>query len=541
MIAAGAAVFVLLIIAPVGYFVLRVLQSSGPAQTAAAFGAVLSDPATWRTVGFTLGQAALSALLAVAAGFPGAYLLSHFRFPLKRVVSALTLIPFVLPSIIVVICMVSFWGRSGLVGRITGMDASAIYSFAGILLAHVFYNVSLAVRIVGEGWEGIDRRYHESASSLGDSRAGAFFRVTLPLLGPSVVTAFLLIFLYCFLSFGVVLVFGGVRYATLEVRIYREMYVRLDLARAVTLALVQLVLSLGFTVLTSALVSRTQVARIRGHRSGERRLRELPLVGRTLLVLYGIAALVFLLGPLLTMAARAFTPGGSFGLESFTALFVPRPGGRDVDGILRASVPAVIGTSLLAAAAAGTLSFVAATALALALGRRSSPAGDALFQLPLGLSVVTLCIGVDLLASQIGRAAPARGPLVVLMQAFIAFPVVYRIARTTVGSLQQGYLETAQSLGAGPRARLLNVKLPLLRRGLLNAYAYGLALSFADFTAVMTVGRGDVVTFPVAIYRLIGFRSFDLALALGVLYIAVCVLLFALIDTTSAPARRRAR
>ncbi len=338
-----------------------------------------------------------------------------------------------------------------------------------------------------------------------------------------------------------VLVFGGARYATLEVRIYREMYVRLDLARAMTLALVQLVLSLAFTVLTSTLIGRSQVARIRGHRSGERRLGELPLAGRALLAVYGLAALVFLMGPLLTMAARAFAPAGTLSLESFAALFVPRPGGRDVDSILRSSVPSVIGTSLLSAAAAGTLSFGAATALALALGSRASPAWDSLFQLPLGLSVVTLCIGVDLLASEIGRATPARVPLVVLMQAFIAFPVVYRIVRTTVASLQLGYLESAQSLGAGPLARLVDVKLPLLRRGLLNAYAYGLAIAFADFTAAMTVGRGDVVTFPVAIYRLIGFRSFDLALALGVLYIAVCVLLFVLIDTTSTPARGRAR
>jgi len=85
-------------------------------------------------VGFTVAQAALSAALAVLAGLPGAYVLSRFRFPLKRLVSSLTLIPFVLPSIVVVICMVSFWGRGGLVGKLTGADSSALYSFQGILV-----------------------------------------------------------------------------------------------------------------------------------------------------------------------------------------------------------------------------------------------------------------------------------------------------------------------------------------------------------------------------------------------------------------------
>jgi thiamine transport system permease protein len=538
LIAAGAAAMAIAVAAPVGYFALRAWTSAGPGEAPAAVLSALGDAGTWRTVAFTLGQAGLSALLAVLAGLPGAYVVSHFRFRLERLVRAVTLIPFVLPSIVVVICMVSFWGRGGLVGRLTGADASALYGLGGILVAHVFYNLSLAVRIVGEGWERIDRRLHESAFSLGESRAGAFLRVTLPLLAPSVLTAFLLVFLYCFLSFGVVLVFGGARFATLEVGIYREMYVRLDLPRALTLAAVELALSMAFTFLTSSLLGRLAVSGTRGRRSVERKLADLPPGGRALLAIYGVTALVFLLGPLLTLVGRAFSPGGEVGLESFAALFAPRAGGRDVNSILRSTVPAVIGTSLLTAAASGTLCFAAAVTVSLSLGRKASPLWDSLFQLPLGLSVVTVCIGVDLLASDLLRPGASRVPLVVLMQAFIAFPLVYRIARTTVASLQEGYLESARSLGAGPLARLLDVELPLLRRGLLNAYAYGLAVAFADFTAAMTVGRGDVVTFPVAIYRLIGFRSFDLALALGVLYVALCALLFVLIDTTSMPARK---
>jgi thiamine transport system permease protein len=474
----------------------------------------------------------------VLFGLPGAYAISHFRFPLKRLFQSLTLIPFVLPSIVVVICMVSFWGRSGLVGRLTGADANAIYSFPGILIAHVFYNLSLAVRVVADGWQGIDRRLHESAASLGDSRLGAFRRITLPLLAPSVVTAFLLVFLYCFMSFGVVLVFGGTRFATLEVGIYRAMYVRLDLGGALGLALVQLALSLGFMLLANGLIARSRVERQRGARTGERRLAELRPPARIALLLYALLALAFLVGPLLTMSFRALAPRGAPGLESFTALFVGRAGGRDIPSILRSSVPGVIATSLLCAACAGSLSFAAALALALLMARRPAGWHDSLFQLPMGLSTVTVCIGVDLLVSDLYGVTFPRAAVVVLVQGMVAFPVVYRIARTEVGALQHVYVESAQSLGAGRFRRLLDVELPLLRRGLLNAYAYGLAIAFADFTAVMTVGRGDVVTFPVAIYRLIGFRSFDLALALGVIYVAVCILFFISIDATSGPRRR---
>jgi thiamine transport system permease protein len=105
--------------------------------------------------------------------------------------------------------------------------------------------------------------------------------------------------------------------------------------------------------------------------------------------------------------------------------------------------------------------------------------------------------------------------------------------RTCIETLQTGYVEAAQSLGAGWFRVLKDVKFPILKRGLLNAYAYSLAIPFADLTAVLSIGRGDVATFPVAIYRLIGFRSFDLALALGVIYIVICFLLFLWIDATS--------
>jgi thiamine transport system permease protein len=80
---------------------------------------------------------------------------------------------------------------------------------------------------------------------------------------------------------------------------------------------------------------------------------------------------------------------------------------------------------------------------------------------------------------------------------------------------------------------------PVLKRGLLNGYAYSLAIPFADFTIVLAATRGGLATFPVAIYRLIGFRSFDLALSMSGIYIAICLGLFLWIDTTSQRRRHR--
>ena len=385
------------------------------------------------------------------------------------------------------------------------------------------------MRIIGDGWQRIDRRYGEAAQSLGERPLRRLLRIVLPLLMPSIITAFLLIFIYCFLSFGIILVFGGVRYSTLEVKIYREMFARLDLQSASLYAGIQLVCSVGFVLLASRTIQAFQVEKIRGQVSRLAPLRRQPVWKRTLLVLYLLFAGLFLFGPLLTMAVRSLRYSGTWSLASYRALFDPALSSRNIDSIVRSSIPEVIGTSVVVAVASGSLTFLLALAVSLSLKRRPKAWLEGLFQIPMGVSLVTLSLGLRMFYS--GSLPPLL--MVVTAQVFLAFPFVFRIVRTCVGELQQGYVEGAQSLGAGWLAVLVDVKLPLLKQGLLNAYAYSLAIPFADLTAVLSIGRGEVATFPVAIYRLIGFRSFDLALALGVIYILVCSLLFVWIDTTS--------
>jgi thiamine transport system permease protein len=167
--------------------------------------------------------------------------------------------------------------------------------------------------------------------------------------------------------------------------------------------------------------------------------------------------------------------------------------------------------------------------LSFALRGKKLPINEGFFFLPAGMSLVSLGIGMGLLY---GGTLPYP-LLIVVTQVFLAFPFVFRILKTAVEDFHDRYGEAAQSLGAGDRRILFDVKLPIMKRGLLNGFAYSVAIPFTDFTAVMSVGRGEVATFPVAIYRLIGFRSFDLGLALGVLYILICLGIFLWIDSTS--------
>ncbi|MBN1647909.1 MAG: hypothetical protein JW874_07745, partial [Spirochaetales bacterium] len=77
------------------------------------FATVISDPYYLKVVGFTVYQALISTVLAVLLGLPGAWLMARFSFPGKRIIRALTTVPFVLPSILVVLGFVILFGNNG--------------------------------------------------------------------------------------------------------------------------------------------------------------------------------------------------------------------------------------------------------------------------------------------------------------------------------------------------------------------------------------------------------------------------------------------
>jgi thiamine transport system permease protein len=529
LIGSGALFFGVFFILPLGYFYFLAWAEAPGLRFPAVFLRVLTAGPTVRILFFSLAQAGLSAAFCVLLALPGAFLSSRYDYPLKRFFRSLSLVPFVLPSIIVVLCMISFYGKNGVINRLFGLDLNIIYNPGGIILAHGFYNVSLALRIMSDGLAEVDSRYREIASSLGDGPVRGFFRVVFPLLLPSMITSFVLIFLYCFLSFGVVLVFGGFKYATFEVKIYTDMFIALDLPSAAAHSLLQLFLSAGLLFAAGKTIRNFQFARSRAPKNPTTPLSRERFLKRLLAFLYFLFLGLFLFGPIAAVTLRAFSPGGVFTVDSFIALFKPELSSRDITGLLRSTVPGVILRSVLFAFASGGLTFLIAMSLSLALRGKNPPYIEGFFFLPAGMSLVSLGIGMGLLY---GERLP-RPLLIIITQVFLAFPFVFRILKTTVGDFHERYGEAAKSLGAGDRRILFDVKLPIMKRGLLNGFAYSVAIPFTDFTAVMSVGRGEIATFPVAIYRLIGFRSYDLGLALGVIYILICLGIFLWIDSTS--------
>ena len=458
-------------------------------------GEVLTDPGLRHVAWFTVWQAALSTALTLAIGVPGALVLSRYRFRGRALVRALVTIPFVLPTIVV--------GAAFSALGITG-------SLGAILLAHVFFNYAVVVRTVGGLWSHLDPRPEEAAQMLGANRWRTFTGVTLPALRPAIVAAGSIVFLFCFTSFGVILVLGGPKYATLETEIYRQTSQLLNLPVAAALAVVQLAAVLAALSIGSWARGRRTAAL--GLRSADEAPRRVTRAGAPAVLAGNLLLMAALLGtPIAVLVARSF----EHGLDAYRQL------GHVSSGFLEPPIRAVW-TSLQYASIATVIALVVGGAAAFALAgahrakRRSAWVLDLLVMLPLGVSAVTVGFGFLIALDSPPLDLRTSTAIIPIAHALIAIPFVVRVMLPVLQSIDPRLREAAAVLGAGPRRVWLEVDLRIAARAALVAAGFAFAISLGEFGATLFIVRPETTTLPVAIYRLLGrpgASSFDQAMA----------------------------
>ncbi len=489
-------------------------------------------------VGFTMYQAALSTVASLALGIPGAYLLSQYSFPGRRTIRSLTMVPFVLPSIMVAIGFVAMFGDQGLLNDLLALvglgPVSAMYTLELIVLAHAFYNAPLVTRIVTAAWEGIDRRMLETARGLGAGPSRAFFDVAVPQLLPAVLTGALLTFLFTFMSFPIVLALGGLQLATVEVWLYARVQ-QLELAQAAGLA----VLETGITLTLTYAYLRYE----RGDGAfgglgggGDRAalfgsLRDPRRLG---LLAYGLVVAVVFLGPLMSMIVESVTGPSGFTTQHYAFLLDRQLTGAPFQikplPAIRNSLFFGVATLLVAVPMGVTVAIVEGKQF---LGNRAI---TALLMAPLAVSGIVL--GLGLLQSLVfgtelfGVRVSVTGPIaIVAAHAVAAYPFVARTVSPLIRRVDRGLIESARVLGA-TRARVRrDIELPLAVPGIVAGAALAFAISIGEFdsTVVLANGAGSY-TMPVAVERYVGNRTLGPATAMGTLLLVVTGISFVVID-----------
>ena len=494
-----------------------------------------------RLLGFTFGQALASTGLTLLLGLPAAYLVGRYAFRGRSLLLALTAIPFVMPTVVVAAAFTALLGPRGWINlvlmQVLHLEAppiSFLHTLTAILVAHVFYNTTIVVRLVGDFWSHLDPRQAQAAQVLGAGRLYALRTVTLPLLLPAMAAASVLVFLFDFTSFGVILLLGGPRFSTLEVEIYTQTVGLLNLPVAATLALIQLACTLALSAAYTTLARRVS----RPLAVQPRRIAQQPLLRarpRWAAAVVASALAAFLLAPLGALALRSVTRldpergETSFPTPAITLAYYKALGENPRQSIFHAAPATAIGVSLAYASLTVVLSLALGMPAAWALARRPddflSRLVDPLLLLPLGTSAVTLGLGFTLALAVPPFDLRASPVLVPLAHTLVAFPFVVRSLLPPLRSLQPRLRQAASVLGATPFRILRTIDLPLVARALLLAAAFAFTISLGEFGATTILARPEYPTVPVAIYRYLsrpGALNYGQALAMSTLLMMVC-------------------
>ncbi|MGY6038377.1 thiamine/thiamine pyrophosphate ABC transporter permease [Aeromonas sp. AE23HZ002T15] len=483
---------------------------------------LLADPYLRHVLGFSLGQALLSTLLSLGLAIPVARALARRRFRGRRLLLKLFGLSLVLPVIIAIFGIVAVHGSQGWLPQLLrslGLDpGNYLYGLFGILLAHVFFNMPLAARLILQGIESIPESSWRLASQLGMRSSHIFRLLEWPIIRGLLPGLASLIFMLCFTSFTTVLALGGgPKSTTLEVAVYQALRFDFDLATAGGLALVQLLLTAGLLLLQHKLQTSPS-SRLSSRRPCLRPDRQQP--GTRLMDMAAlILGLAIFLPPLLAIVVAGFNPGLLTALGS-SQLW--QAGAQSLGIALAAgSLATLLGASLLL------------TSRHLRVRdrkRRAAALWEASGSMILMIPAVVLSTGLFILFMPFTDVF-ALGPwLVVLVNALMALPYVLRTLSAPMQLVVRQYDRLADSLGVRGLQRLRLVEWPLLRRPLALAMALSMILSLGDLGAIAMFGSQVLTTLPWLLYQQLGSYRLTEAAATALLLLTLCFSLFWLVE-----------
>ncbi|OHX11303.1 ABC transporter permease [Chromobacterium sphagni] len=460
----------------------------------------------WR-LGWSLLQAAVSCLLCLFIGVPLAWLLARYRFPGRGLLLRLLILPFVMPTLVAAMGVLALFGPQGAAG-VNLQDTPWL-----LLYGNLFFNLPLVVRAACDGFSQVPASRLAAARTLGATRWRAFWRVEWPAALPWLMSSLCLVFLYCFSGFGLALILGGQRYATLEVEIYTLVAYELNLADAGALALLVLLVCGTIAAVYAALARRLATSA---------KVEPLPLQPvrnwrERLALLAGLAVLLLFAGlPLLAVLWRGLAAAGSW-----LALW-------DEDTRL----------ALFNSARFTALTVLAAGALGLchALAAGRSLALRALIFLPFVASPVCVAFGLLLLYPQWSAALA----LLLAAYALLAYPFVSKALLSALDGQPPHWAQAARSLGAGPWRVFRRVQWPLLQPALRRGLAFAAATAVGEFAVTLFLSRPEWLTLTTLIYQRLGrpgAANMDAAMQLSCLLMLLALLAFWIIESSGgAPA-----
>ncbi|MGN6465624.1 MAG: thiamine/thiamine pyrophosphate ABC transporter permease [Rhizobiaceae bacterium] len=470
-----------------------------------------------RVARFTLWQALLSTILSVVpAIFVARAFSRHPAFHGRALMLRLFAVPLALPAIVAALGVLALYGRGGVLAQFAGGEWPGVYGLSGILIAHVFFNLPLATRLLLQALDTVPDDQWRLAAQLGMGAGSTFRFLEWPAIRFALPGIAGLVFMLCVTSFTVVLLLGGgPRATTLEVAIYQALRFDFDPARAVTLTVLQILLTLAVV----ALITGAGGSYVATASPSVAKRRFMPMhrgEGILDLVVIGIAFL-FVAGPIAAVVVS--------GLAAYLGTLVMEDSVRDAALTSMAlAVPAAllsVALSWALVACRWSLEYTRRNRRASWLEWLSGSGANLVLVLPptvIGAGWFVLLLH----AGDVYAAAPA---MVIAVNALMAMPFAVRVMRPAYDAASARHERLCASLGIAGWSRLRLIDGPALRRPLGTAFAFAIALSLGDLGVIALFGSDQVQTLPYLLMQRMGsYRTEDaagIALLLGALTLAL--------------------
>lgn len=492
---------------------------------------------------YTLKIAILSTLVSFAIGFPAAFFCAKRKFLFRNLLLSFSSVPFCIPSLIAALAFVSFFGMNGALNvflmkifNLENPPVTFLYSTTGIIMAHGFYNFPLVMSVVAVQWENLNDENEKSARLLGAGEIRIFFTITLKRLSGSICSAILPVFLSCFFSFMIVLLFSKPGTSTLEVEIFQTLRSTFDLKSVILPAIFETIIAFSAVILYSYFSRKKNESSGIDFRNKEKvrlcnslfETKSMKILEISIFVILMFLIFLFFVCPFLGVIISSFCERKNgvlkFSLLQYKELF---SSAQFWTSVLNSFVVAFFTGFFCIFLAFFYSSFVKLNGLEKNVIFQSFPF------LPMTFSSVVFS---QVLLNFFKRGNPV---LLVIAETFLYWPVAYRQIQSGMEKIKTETENAAKILSKNSFDSILRIYFPSVKKNVISAFSFCFAISMGDTTLPLVLSIPEFSTLALYTYRLSGSYRFNRSCASGVILGLICILITDFSKKFSSPEKLR--
>ena len=485
------------------------------------FASLWFDPYYRHVTAFSFYQSFLSTLLSVGLAIPVAHALSRRSFFGKALLLKLFATTLVLPVLVGVFGLLSIYGNSGLIAQLLATFNQklpfSIYGLNGILLAHVFFNLPFATRLLLQPLQSIPAEHHKLSAHLGIEHWNKFKLVEWPCLRQQLPHVCGLVFMLCFTSFATVMALGGgPKSTTIELAIYQAIKFDFDLQSGALLALWQMMLC-GTLAIIIQRFSRPMPVITSSIKSSFFLFSD-TMRSKCWDALWILVVILLVIPPLLMII-----------INGLNAQFI--------NVITAASFWSALKNSFLVAIFAAVIAVIAG--LFILISSRFWRLSGLHFRADKLELIATIILvtpglvistGLFLLLRNITDIFSIAIVIVIAVNALMALPYVIKTLAQPMLHTAQQYDQLCASLGMFGFSRFYLVEWRAIRQPIVHAFSISFVLSMGDLSAIALFGSQDFSTLPLYLFQLLGSYQMESAAVVSLFLLIISVGIFGLIE-----------